>query len=202
MNAVARTYLELGETFLDTPPPRLIAVGGLSGSGKSALAAAIAPALGTAPGAVHLRSDVIRKLLFDHDPEARLPPGAYVPRISKRVFGQMRDHAGAALAGGRAVVCDATYMDAAERDAIARVASNAGAQFMGLWLDVSPEIMAARIGARRGDASDADETVLDSQLAADVGEIGWGRIAADGPADEIRRNVMQMLDHPFTPGEA
>ncbi len=61
----ARAYVELARDFLKAPRrPRLIAIGGLSGSGKSAVARAIAPHVGACPGAVHVRSDVERKRLF------------------------------------------------------------------------------------------------------------------------------------------
>ena len=48
----ARAYFALAQEFLAPVAPRLIAVGGLSGSGKSAVARAIAPSLGAFPGAV------------------------------------------------------------------------------------------------------------------------------------------------------
>src|SRR4051812_46534347 len=54
-------YLDAAEAMLAPPPPRLVAVGGLQGTGKSRLALALAPALGAAPGALVLRSDEIRK---------------------------------------------------------------------------------------------------------------------------------------------
>ena len=66
----ARAYLDEAEAALTPSQPRLVAIGGLSGTGKSTLAARIAPALGPPPGARWLRSDVIRKLLFGADPEA------------------------------------------------------------------------------------------------------------------------------------
>ena len=62
--AAARAYLDLAQRFLAPAPARLVAIGGISGTGKSTLARALAPGLGAAPGAVVLRSDVIRKKLF------------------------------------------------------------------------------------------------------------------------------------------
>ena len=41
---------------------------------------------GPAPGAVILRSDVFRKALFGRSPTDRLPPEAYAPDVSTRVF--------------------------------------------------------------------------------------------------------------------
>ena len=76
MGAEARSYLDLCARLLRPRSCRLVAIGGLSGTGKSTLAAALAPSL----GARVLRSDVIRKRLFDVAPETRLPASAYTPR--------------------------------------------------------------------------------------------------------------------------
>lgn len=57
----ARRYLyEAGEMVQDRPA-QLVAIGGLSGTGKTTLARALAPDIGTPPGAVHLRTDMIRQ---------------------------------------------------------------------------------------------------------------------------------------------
>ena len=72
----ACAYLEAGLEHLSPPPPRLVAVGGLSGSGKSTFARLIAPGLGASPGAVVLRTDEVRKRLLGVRPEAGLPASA------------------------------------------------------------------------------------------------------------------------------
>jgi aminoglycoside phosphotransferase family enzyme len=51
MAAEARAYLELAHSFLRPAPCRLVAIGGVSGTGKSTLAASLAPELGLRPGA-------------------------------------------------------------------------------------------------------------------------------------------------------
>src|SRR5207244_1263522 len=81
MAAEARSYLDLAVQFLRPRSCRLVAIGGLSGTGKSTLAAALAPSL----GARVLRSDVIRKQLFGVALETRLPAGAYVSQAPYRV---------------------------------------------------------------------------------------------------------------------
>ena len=86
MAAEARSYLELAAQFLRPRSCRLIAIGGLSGTGKSTLAAALAPCL----GARVLRSDVIRKRLFGVAPETQLPASAYtfpLPCFDERIHG-------------------------------------------------------------------------------------------------------------------
>src|SRR6185437_7033058 len=82
----ARAYFSLAQEFLAPTAPRLVAVGGLSGTGKSAVSRAIAPRLGAFPGAVIVRSDVERKRLFGVAPEERLPARAYAPEVSDQVY--------------------------------------------------------------------------------------------------------------------
>lgn len=61
--AQANSYLALAMRLLEPARPRLLAIGGLSGSGKSTAAAAVAHRIGAAPGARILASDRIRKQL-------------------------------------------------------------------------------------------------------------------------------------------
>ena len=78
-------------------PPRLVAIGGLSGTGKSTLARRLAAELGRAPGARVLRSDVLRKLHFGFAPEEQLPPEAYAGDFTAQVYRELRRKAAAAL---------------------------------------------------------------------------------------------------------
>ena len=65
----ARRYLAHASDLLKPQPPRLLAIGGLSGTGKSTVAYGLAPELGSVPGARVLRSDVIRKRMFGMAPD-------------------------------------------------------------------------------------------------------------------------------------
>src|SRR5690606_25949162 len=70
--ALSRRYLEMAAALLRPPRPMVVAVGGLSGTGKSTLARGLAPSTGAVPGALVLRSDEIRKRLSGVSPDARL----------------------------------------------------------------------------------------------------------------------------------
>lgn len=189
MAASAQRFLAAAESFLaDRSPPRLLAVGGLSGSGKTTLAAALAPGLGRVPGALHLRSDLLRKRLAGVAPERRLPPESYTPEANRAVYETLLREAGAALAAGQAVVADAVFARPEERAAIAAVAKDAGADFLGLWLDAPSEALKRRVEARSGDASDATESVVERQLGYDLGDLAWPRLdAGDGPEAVLRQ---------------
>jgi len=176
MAAEARSYLELAARFLRPRPCRLVAIGGLSGTGKSTLAAALAPSL----GARVLRSDVIRKRLFAVAPETRLPPSAYASQVSHRVYHTLRRKAAEALAAGYSVIIDAVTLKPSERRSFVTVAEAAGVPFAGLWLEAPPAAMNRRLRARRHDASDASPEVLAQQLQQDPGTVEWVRIEAGG----------------------
>src|SRR5262249_56097753 len=96
--------LELGGGFIEPGMPRLVAVGGLSGTGKSALAQALAGELSPDPGAVVLRSDVERKALFGKDEHERLPQDAYSPAATARVYAIIADKARRAVAAGHSAI--------------------------------------------------------------------------------------------------
>lgn len=180
----AAGYLDHGQRCLATRPAVLVAIGGLSGSGKSRLGRGLAGRMGGVGGARHLRSDVLRKSLAGLPaPEQRLAAETYTREASDRVYAVMREQAARLLADGVAVICDAVFARPEERDAIAAVAQAANAPFRGIWLEAPRDTLAERIEHRRGDASDATTAVLEAQLAYDLGEIDWARIdSARDPA--------------------
>jgi aminoglycoside phosphotransferase family enzyme/predicted kinase len=174
MAAEARSYLKLANQFLRPASCRLIAIGGLSGTGKSTLAAALAPSL----GARVLRSDVIRKRLFGVAPETRLPASAYTAQASRHVYRALCRKAANALTAGYSVIADAVSLKFSERQSFVTVAEAAGVPFAGIWLDAPPATMDRRLRARRHDASDASPEVLAQQLQLDPGTVEWVRIDA------------------------
>lgn len=181
----ARRYLFHAIDLLRPQPACLIAVGGLSGSGKSSVAYGLAPGLGRAPGARVVRSDVIRKRLFDVALTQRLPDAAYGDDVTERVYQRMREEAAAALRAGCCVIADAIHAHLAEREAIVAVARAARVPFIGLWLAAPAKTLAPRIDDRRGDASDATVEVLQRQLTYDVGTMDWQQIDAGGTLDAV-----------------
>jgi uncharacterized protein len=163
-------------------------VGGLSGTGKSTVAAELAPGLGAAPGALHLRTDVVRKAMFGVGETDRLGAETYTPETSAKVYAAVLDMAKLALLAGHSVIVDAVFARADERESMERVAGECGALFDGLWLEAPAEVMIERVEGRRGDASDATAEVVRRQLEWDLGEIGWRRVSTAGaPADVLKR---------------
>ena len=192
--ALARRYFERAVRFLAYPRARLVAIGGLSGVGKSTLARALAPGIGRAPGALWLRSDVERKAMFEVGETDRLPPSAYAGDVTCNVYERLIDRAGIALRAGQAVLLDATFATGAERGAAARLAAQAGAPFAGLFLDAPLALRLARIDSRRADASDADADVARRQSAEPLDEKGWAAVPASGSLEETTILARARLD--------
>ena len=197
----ADALLARAQTLLSLPPPRLVAVAGLSGTGKSTLAAALAPHLGGAAGAVHVRTDLVRKALAGVDETQRLPAEAYTADASLKVYASALQQAARALAAGASVVFDAVAAHAQEREGIARVAAQAGVRFDGLWLTGPEHVLAARVAQRQADASDATADVVHAQAGWDTGEltIGWQSIDAAGTATTTMLRAGHMLGLTFPP---
>lgn len=191
---VARRYLDQALAALSPPPPRLVAIGGLSGSGKSELARALAPDLGTTPAARVLRTDCIRKRLAGIPLSAVLEPSGYSRERTEQTYGALYAEAGRALGAGCAVIADGVFAAASERAAIAAVATRCGVPFTGLWLDAPTAILEMRVTSRQGDASDARAEVVRMQQGLDLGAIDWRRVDASGPAASTAAAARRLLE--------
>lgn len=190
----ADAYLRLASALLEPVSPTLVAVGGLSGAGKSTAAPAIAPHLGMAPGAVVLRSDDVRKRLRGVSPLTRLGPDAYTPQENRRVYQALRDAAGEVLRHGYTVVVDASFLSSEERAAVEAVAREHRAAFLGVWLEAPADVLLARVRARTGDASDADEHVVLDQLRTQPVDVAWPRLNAAVSVQAVERQLVARLE--------
>lgn len=187
-----RAYLVEALDYLAPASGQVLAVGGLSGTGKSTLARALAPHLGVAPGATILRSDAIRKRLAGVAETERLAAGGYSRDMSARVYGTLHRRAGLQAKAARAVIADAVYARATERRRIRAVAQRAGVPFTGIWLDMPVADAKSRVAARSGDVSDATPEVVERQAAFTQAPGDWLILDARQPTDDL---VGQVLDH-------
>ncbi len=149
-------------------PPTLIILHGTSGTGKSMLATTLAPWF----GADILRSDLLRKELAGMKPLDR-PRASDLTRLyghdmSVRTYDALHKRAGRALANGRAVILDATYLVRESRDKARRVASDLGCPYALLDLRCDDTEIRRRLKERTDrddDASDAGIAVYEQQVS-------------------------------------
>jgi hypothetical protein len=166
---------------------------GVSGSGKSTVAAMLVEAL----GAVRLRSDVERKRLHGLAPTARLADTAslYGHAATLRTYARLADAARAALDGGVDVIVDAAFLRRDERDTMRALARSRGARCVVVECTAPAPVLAQRLAARERantDASDATAAVLALQqrvrepLAADEHALV---VDTDAPLPLLRARV-------------
>ncbi|MGB8278121.1 MAG: AAA family ATPase [Methylovirgula sp.] len=191
--AEAQHFFAAAQGFLEMKPARLIAIGGLAGSGKSTFAKELAPSVGRAPGAVHLRSDIERKRLFKIRACEKLPDDAYRAEITVQVYERLRQLASRALEAGHSVIIDAVHGRAEERDALASLAARINVAFTGFWLEAPAETLIARVEARTNDASDAKAAIVRAQLGWDLGPMRWQKLDATQPPAELMGLALKAI---------
>jgi len=188
-----QAYFDLAAALLKLVTPRVVAIGGLSGSGKSTVAAGIAPAIGPPPGARVLTSDRIRKRLSGVEPETRLPEAAYRSEMSERVYGTIMRDARDVLTLGHSVVADAVFDRPEDRARMAEAAKQAGVPFTGIWLDAPAATLIARVEGRQHDPSDATPDVLRAQLKRLTEKVEWTRINAGEDASSTQEAALEVI---------
>ncbi|MGI9476129.1 MAG: AAA family ATPase [Hyphomicrobiaceae bacterium] len=187
-------YINLATAFIEPRPPVLIAIGGLSGTGKTTISAALSPEIGPPPGAFHLRSDVERKRMAGVDLLTPLPKEAYSPSSSDHVYQRLCDRAKNALEAGCSVVVDAVFLETERRRQIEQVAIRQNVPFQGIWLEAPKDKLTQRVLGRKNDASDADSSVIKLQLERKVDVTRWAAINTDRPIQDTICKVRSVID--------
>jgi uncharacterized protein len=190
----ALTYFELAQRSIRPPAPTLIAIGGLSGTGKSVLARALAPDVMPLPGAVVLRTDVLRKQLFQVGETDRLPASAYKPEFTGRIYETLVQRALRILGQGHSVVVDAVFADQAERTAIHDAARKLNVRFVGLFLATDLATRMRRVGSRTRDASDATPDIAGLQEKFNIGAVDWVIVDASGAPGQTLKQAHAVAE--------
>ena len=174
--------------------PKLVAVGGLSGTGKSVLARGLAAHLAPLPGALVLRSDIERKVLFNAGETERLPADAYTPEVTTRVYQTLADKAQRVIAAGHSAIVDAVFAKPQERALMSALAHRQRLDFHGLFLTADVATRIARVGGRVNDASDAGAEIARRQEDYDLGDLDWHKVDASGTPEETLERARDALE--------
>ncbi len=166
----AAAYFELAEATASGESALLIIARGVTGVGKSTVSRPVLAEL----GGIRIRSDVERKRLVGLEPEesgsAEVGAGIYGEDLSDRTYQRLLELARPALRAGYPVLLDATFLEADRRQSARDLAAKVGVPFVILALEAPEATIRQWIRERAqgaADASDADESVLDHQLATE-----------------------------------
>ena len=164
----AARYIHLAEDNARSDSGLLVIARGVTGVGKSLVSEPVLAEL----GGIRVRSDVERKrlagLAAEESGAAAVGAGIYSEERSARTYDRLLALARPLLAAGFPVLLDATYLKVDRRRAARALAAELAIPFAILALE-APEADIRRWIRERAEAggnpSDADETVLASQLA-------------------------------------
>lgn len=169
-NAIAKqarceytAFADLAERFTKSRSTVLIITHGYSGSGKSTMASQLAEKI----GAFQIRSDIERKRLFGHRPNAKtgsdINDGLYTQEVSQKTYQHLKELAKAVLEAGFPVIIDAAFLKTGQRDLFRQLVVDCGVPFHIITFQASDEELCRRIKQRQDDASEATVTVLHQQ---------------------------------------
>jgi aminoglycoside phosphotransferase family enzyme/predicted kinase len=162
---VADRLARLTSEHLRAGAVALILVGGLPGTGKSTLSAALAEAL----GAVVVSTDRVRKELAglapDESAQAAYGEGMYTSEWTERVYAEVLHRARQLLGLGERVIVDASWTARRDREHARRIARATRTPIVELRCSAPPEVTGVRIRTRTYAVSDADAEIAAAMAA-------------------------------------
>ena len=187
-----RGYIELAQHCAAPGHPALVLMHGLSGSGKSTVAAQLAPEL----GAIRIRSDIERKRLKGlralASSASALESGLYDTAATDATYARLAHAARSVIEAGYTAIVDATFLKRSQRAALEKVARATGTPALAICVDAPREVLRRRIGLRSNDPSEATLEVLEHQIAT-AEPIAASEhlvvIPVDGGAEPIAREL-------------
>lgn len=155
----AADYYRLAYDYTQTTHGQLIVMAGLSGSGKSTMARAIA----RSKSAIHLRSDAIRKHLAGIQLDQKGDDAIYSAEMTAKTYDRLLALGLLLASQGQTVILDAKYDRIVLRNPVLVQAQAAGIPVQFIHCEAPIAVLEARIAARSGDIADADVAVLSHQ---------------------------------------
>ena len=152
-------YIAVAQAWMQPSTPRLVITCGLPGSGKTFASSLLAER----EGLIRLRSDVERKRLHGLALDAQSRASGqdiYDAASSDSTYAALLQTARLLLRCGWPVVLDAAFLRRQQREQAHQLALSLGVPFGIVACEAPEDVLRQRLVARRGDASEADASVL------------------------------------------
>jgi predicted kinase len=173
--------------------PFVLVLCGLSGSGKTSLATALAEATGLPA----LTSDVVRKRLAGLPPQERAGEEHYSEEFSERTYEELGRLAHAAVRDRGGAIGDATFRRARDRAAFARGFGSGAPEPRFARCDAPLGVLRERVRRSTRGASDATVGVLERQRFEELADVPAERrldLRTDRPASAVLTDLERWLD--------
>ncbi len=157
----AQAYYTLAWRYTQPQSGRLILMSGLSGSGKSTVARKLACLI----GAIHIRSDAVRKHLADIPLQQRGDASLYTPVLTQQTYDRLCDLGIRLATLGYTVILDAKYDRINNRQRVLNQAKAVNVSAAILVCTAPLAVLRQRLQQRTDDIADATAELLTSQQA-------------------------------------
>jgi aminoglycoside phosphotransferase family enzyme/predicted kinase len=155
----AAAYYRLAWSVVQPQTGRLFLMAGLSGAGKSTTARELA----RQTGAIHLRSDAVRKHLAGIPLDQRGEDQLYTAEMSQKTYDRLLALGLLLAQAGFTVILDGKYDRQNLRGAVLEAAQRLGVGVQMLHCTAPDAVLRQRISDRQGDIADATVAVLEQQ---------------------------------------
>jgi predicted kinase len=194
---IALSYFDLSLAYTH-PRPLLIIMIGLTGSGKTTIATALAKHC----GAMHISSDVTRKRLAGiPETEHRydeIDSGLYSPDFHHKTYDTIFAQTAEALEENHSVVLDAAFLKQAERERACKLAQQKDADLLLIECRLSAQLTQERLQHRL-----SQETASDGRWEVYQKQLVWFESVAHTPTSEhilidtslpLAHNIRRIMD--------
>ncbi|MBE7381452.1 MAG: AAA family ATPase [Leptolyngbya sp. SIO1E4] len=155
----AAPYYTLAWSYVQPQPGRLLIMAGLSGSGKSTVARELSRQL----GAIHLRSDAVRKHLAGIPLQQTGDDSLYTAEMNRKTYERLTALGMLLASKGYCVILDAKFDRQGTRQAVMTQAQAQNLPLTIVHCTAPMETLKQRVQARQGDIADATLGVLEKQ---------------------------------------
>lgn len=158
----AAAYYKLAWEYTKSRQGKLVLMSGLSGAGKSTVARQLA----RKTGAIHLRSDAVRKHLAGIPLLERGGDAIYTPEMTQKTYARLLSLGVELASQGFNVILDAKYDRTSLRHDAITAAQSPQIPLQIIHCTAPMEVIRDRLSSRTGDIADATVDLLEAQLAA------------------------------------
>jgi uncharacterized protein len=156
----AAMYYRLAWEYTQPKQGRVLLMSGLSGSGKSTTARQIARKL----GAIHLRSDAVRKHLGTVPLYEKGSADLYSPEMTQKTYDRLLTLGITLAHAGYTVILDAKYDRQTLREEAIAQAKGHDLPIQIIYCDAPMAVLKERVQSRTGDIADATVDILSQQV--------------------------------------